>query len=92
MNTREDNKTCTGNNVVYGGNMEITAVIEIYDKSVRICFESEDQFTQRSADVVGEVVTDRKVSVLDNGRLDGGYCDIILPAEEKVELCILDEV
>jgi hypothetical protein len=47
-------------------------------------------FTQQSADVVDEIVPKRNVSMLDNGELDRGYCDTLLPVEGKLKLGILE--
>jgi hypothetical protein len=56
---------------VYGENMEIRAIIGVYNVSVSICTVSDGQFAQLPADVlVVEVVTERKLSILDNGKRD----------------------
>jgi hypothetical protein len=68
---------------VYGGDMKIAAVAAIYSVSVSIRLVSEGQFTQLSAEVVGEVVTERNVCVLHNGELERCFCDTILPVEGK---------
>jgi hypothetical protein len=60
--------------------------------SVSICFVFEGQFNQPSADVVGEVVIQRNISVLYNGKLDRGHCGILVPVEKNEGLGIFDEV
>jgi hypothetical protein len=60
-------------NGVCGGDIEITAIIGIYNKSVSIYFVFESQFTQPSADVVGDV-TEEKIMLL-NCELDCSNCD-----------------
>jgi hypothetical protein len=77
---------------VYDGNIEIMACTGIYSVSVSMCFVSEGQFTQLWADAFGEAVSERNVSMLDNGKLNRDHCDVLLPVVGKWKLGVLKEV
>jgi hypothetical protein len=53
---------------VYGGNVEITAIKEIYKESFGLRCLPEDQITQLLTDIVGQY--ERKVSLLFSGEPD----------------------
>jgi hypothetical protein len=63
---------------VCGGNREITAIICIYNEPVSICVLLVPVHPP-SGNVVGEVMTERNISVLDNGKLDRGHCGTFVP-------------
>jgi hypothetical protein len=51
--------------------------------SVSGYFVSEGQITQLLTVIVGQAVTKRNGSLLVSGKLNGGYYEALLPAEEK---------
>jgi hypothetical protein len=70
----------------YCGNVEISAVTEIYIASPDFYFVSEGQITQPLTLTDGQVVTEGNASLLFNVELDNGCCDILLPLKEKERL------
>jgi hypothetical protein len=61
INTSEDYKLYVRKYGVYGGNVEITAISEIYKMSVNIYFVYARQITQPSTVAVCQFVTERNV-------------------------------
>jgi hypothetical protein len=71
---------CTGEqNGVYAVNIKTITVSEIYKVSVGVHFVSEGQITKPPTDVVVQVGTKRKVSLLFSGIMDNDCCDQYLP-------------
>jgi hypothetical protein len=52
---------------VYGGNIEVTAICEMYKMSVSVSFVSENKMTASPNTVVGQAVTQGDVSLLFSG-------------------------
>jgi hypothetical protein len=79
---------------VYGSNVEITAVSEIYEVCVSINLVIEGHFIDPPI-VVGRVVTDSNASLLVSGETDNDHYDAFLLAEEKIRwvffygICVL---
>jgi hypothetical protein len=85
INAREDCKLYKGKNGMCGFNSEIIANTEIYEVSVSIYFLYECQITEPPTFIVGQVVSERTVSVLFTGELGNGYCDALMSAGKKVK-------
>jgi hypothetical protein len=63
INIREDNKSCRGENGVYGSNVDMEAIIVICNVPPSLCFVPGSQFAQSSSDVSGEAATEKCVFV-----------------------------
>jgi hypothetical protein len=68
---------------LYGADIEIICISEIYQLSLNVYFVSGGQITQPPTVILGEVVTNGNVSPLFSSELAGGHYDAALPVEEK---------
>jgi hypothetical protein len=68
---------------VYGANVEIIAITEIYKMSVSVFLYLRDKITQPPISTVLDAVTERTASLLLSGELDNYHYDAVLPAEEE---------
>jgi hypothetical protein len=64
-----------GKNGAYDGNSEIASINEIYEVSVDVYIVSEDQITQPSTVIIGQVVTKRNGCLFFSGELDNIHYD-----------------
>jgi hypothetical protein len=49
-------------------------------------FVAEGQITQPLIVIIDQIVAEGNVSLLFNGKLDNGYCDVLLPAQDRERL------
>jgi hypothetical protein len=81
MNTSEDNTECVGRRWSvwwkYGNN---SYYLQLQCACQYLCFIRQP-IHPTSSNVVGKVVTERTIFVLDNGKLNRGYCGTFVPVE-----------
>jgi hypothetical protein len=68
---------------LYGGNVEITAVKEIYKASAGLHFVPEEQIIQLLTVIISQVVMERNVSVLFTGVPDDRPHDALLSLKNQ---------
>jgi hypothetical protein len=74
---------------VYHDNVEIIIICVIYTVTVSIYFVSEDGTNQPPTVTVGQIVTEKKVSLLFSNEMDNDHCDALLPVKDKEKYVLL---